>query len=170
MLMLGMVSMMLYSVLNVSIRMSDKGEKAIYEAARQHGIMRLLHDQVLSAYYDSNARKVLVSGQDDILRLVTRAPLRYRNDGVVLAVYRYDGSSGTLYYLEKRDFFNTAYNEDYVPDIDEMLVLSTGVKPISFTVEEDLQAVSISYGEQSYVLLPKCTDILAAANIVRGVP
>ena len=74
MLMLGMVSMMLYSVLNVSIQMSAKGEKAIDDAARQHGIMRLLHDQVLSAYYDSIARKVLISGEDEILRLVTSSP------------------------------------------------------------------------------------------------
>lgn len=168
MLMLGMVSMMLYSVLHVSIKMSAKGEKAIYDAARQHGIMRLLHDQVLSAYYDSIARKVLISGQDEILRLVTRAPLRYRNDGVVLAVYRYDKASETLYYTEKRDYFSIDYGEDYVPDFDEMLVLSTRVKPISFAVDEDSQAVSVSYGEQSYTLLPKCADILAAG--VTGLP
>ena len=55
-----------------------------------------------------------------------------------------------------------------MPDFDEMLVLSTRVKPISFTVDEDSQAVSVSYGDQAYTLLPKCTDILAAG--VTGAP
>lgn len=166
-LMLGMVSMMLYSVLNVSIRMSDKGEKAIYEAARQHGIMRLLHDQILSAWYDTTARKVQVSGGDEILRLVTRAPLRYRNDGVVLAVYRYDNGSGTLYYTEKRDYYNTDYDEEYVPDFDDMLVLSTGVEPLSFEVDEESQAVTVNYGEQSYLMYPKCA---ASSDTGSGIP
>lgn len=162
MLMLGMVAMMIYSVLNVSIKMSDKGEKTIYAEARQNGVMRLLHDQIISAYYDTFTRKILVSGGDEMLRVVTRAPLRYRNDGVVLAIYRFDSSTDTLYYLEKRDYYNTDYNEDYVPQLDEMLVLGTGLKPISFAVDEKTQAVTVNYGENSAVIVPRCTDIVTA--------
>lgn len=162
MLMLGMVSMMIYSVLNISIKMSDKGEKRIYEAARQHGVMRLLHDQIIQACYDTVSRKVSISGGDEVLRVVTRSPLRYRNNGVVLAVYRYEESSRTLYYLEKRDYYNTDYSQDYVPAIDDMLVLATGLKPISFAVDEESQAVTVNYGGRSSVIVPRCADILAA--------
>lgn len=159
MLMLSMVAMMIYSVLNVSIKMSDKGEKTIYADARYHGVLRLLHDQIISAYYDTVSRKVLISGDGEILRVVTRSPLRYRDDGVVLAVYRYDDSSGTLYYLEKRDYYNTDYNDEYVPDINDMLVLATGLKSISFAVDEKSRAVTINYGEQSWTIVPKCADV-----------
>jgi prepilin-type N-terminal cleavage/methylation domain-containing protein len=162
MLMLGMVTVMIYSVLNVGIKMSAKGEKAIYGAARQHGVMRLLHDQIISACYDNLSRKVLISGGDEILRVVTRSPLRYRNDGVVLAIYRYDSSTDTLYYIEKRDYYNTDYNEEYVPAFDDMLVLGTGLEPVSFAVDEKSQAVTVNYGEKSSVIVPKCADILAA--------
>ncbi|MEJ2689554.1 MAG: prepilin-type N-terminal cleavage/methylation domain-containing protein [Deltaproteobacteria bacterium] len=162
MLMLGMVTVMIYSVLNVSIKMSDKGEKKIYEAARQQGVMRLLHDQIISARYDSLSQKVLISGDDEILRIVTRSPLRYRNNGVVLAIYRYDSSTDTLYYVEKQDYYNTDYNEEYVPAFDDMLVLGTGLEPISFTVDEKSQAVTVNYGEKSSLIVPKCADILAA--------
>jgi len=168
MLMLGMVAMMIYSVLSISIKMSDKGQKAIYADARQHGVMRLLHDQIISAYYDTVSRTVLISGGDAILRVVTRSPLRYRDDGVVLAVYRYDDSTGTLYYLEKRDYYNTDYNDKYVPDIDDMLVLATGLKPISFDVDEKSRAVKINYDGQSWVIVPKCTDIPTSADMQGG--
>ncbi len=162
MLMLGMVAVMIYSVLNVSIRMSAKGEKTIYAAAREHGVMRLLHDQIISACYDTLTRKMLISGDDQILRVVTRSPLRYRNNGVVLAIYRYDGSTDTLYYIEKRDYYNTDYNEDYVPSFDDMLVLGTGLEPISFAVDEESRVVTVNYGKQTSVIVPRCADIQTA--------
>jgi prepilin-type N-terminal cleavage/methylation domain-containing protein len=161
---LGIISTMIYSVLNVGIKFSDKGEKAIQESARKNGILNLLHRQVTTAYYDTIRKKVMVSGDGEVLRVVTRSPLRYRNSGVVLAIYRYDQAEQILYYTEKRDYYNLDYDEEYLPDYDQMLVLSSEVPAVSFKVDEETQMVTFDYGEEEITIQPRCADILAAGG------
>jgi len=161
---LGMISTMIYSVLNVGIKFSDKGEKAINESARKNGILNLLHRQITTAYYDTIQKKVMISGAGEVLRVVTRSPLHYRNSGVVLAVYRYDRAEQILYYTEKRDYYNLDYDEEYLPEFDQMLVLSNGVPAISFEVDQETQMVTFDYGEEEIAIQPRCADILATGG------
>ena len=99
---------------------------------------------------------MLISADEEILRIVTRAPLLYPHAGVVLAVYRFDSDSATLYYQEKRDFYNVDYEEDYVPDYDEMVVLIEESVPISFSYPDDSSSVVIVYEDMEYEITPWC--------------
>ena len=163
-ILLGMITVMIYSVLNVGIKFSDKGERALVRTVRQHGLLNLLYRQIVSAYYDNVQRKVIVSGEGEVLRVVTRSPLRYRSAGVVLALYRYDPAEQVLYYSEKRDYYNIDYNEEYLPDFDTMLVLASGVPSLSFEVDEDTQKVAVVFGNETFDIQPRCTEI---AGLVR---
>jgi len=153
---LGMISVMIYSVLNVSIKFSDKGERVLEQSVRQHGLLNLLYRQIVTAYYDNVRKTVLISGEGEVLRVVTRAPLHYRSAGVALALYRYDPGSRVLYYTEKQDYYNTDYDEEYLPDFDEMLVLASDVAPLSFEVDEQTRLVTVSYGDKNFEMQPRC--------------
>ena len=159
-ILLGMITVMIYSVLNVGIKFSDKGERALVRTVRQHGLLNLLYRQIVSAYYDNTQRRVIVSGEGEVLRVVTRSPLRYRTAGVVLALYRYDPAEQVLYYSEKRDYYNIDYNEEYLPDFDIMLVLASGVPSLSFEVDEDTQKVAVVYGNETFDIQPRCAEML----------
>ena len=162
-ILLGMISVMIYSVLNVGIKFSDKGERALAMAVRQHGILNLLHRQIVTAYYDNVQKRVLVSGEGEVLRVVTRSPLRYRLAGVVLALYRYDPAEQVLYYSEKRDYYNSDYDEEYLPDFGNMLVLASGVPSLSFEVDEDAQTVTVVYDDEIFAIQPRCAEMPAYA-------
>jgi len=153
---LGVISVMIYSVLNVSIKFSDKGERALEQSVRQHGLLNLLYRQIATAYYDNIQKTVLVSGSDEVLRVVTWSPLHYRSSGVALALYRYDPGSRVLYYTERQDYYNTDYDEEYLPDFNDMLVLASDVAPLSFEVDEETRMVTVSYGDNIFEMQPRC--------------
>ncbi len=159
MLLLTMVSVMIYSVLKVGIRFSAQGEKRIVAMERKYGLLNLLQRQITGAVYDTRKRRLLITADGDMFKLVTRAPFTYPDVGVVLAVYRYDDADGTIYYLEKRDYYNTDYGDDYVPDFADMTVLARGENDFSITYDETMgPEVVLAYRGEEYVLVPKCAD------------
>ena len=159
MLMVTMVSVMIYSILNVGIQFSSKGEAKILALERQYGFLSLLKRQVNSAFYDVKEKKLLIYADDTVFRVVTRTPFIYRSAGVVLAIYRYDSSSQTIFYTEKRDYYNSDYDEGYVPDFDEMTELARNEAYFSIGYEETLgPEVILEYHGEEYVLLPKCLN------------
>jgi prepilin-type N-terminal cleavage/methylation domain-containing protein len=137
MLILVMVSVMLYSVLNVGIAFSRKGEARARQAGREHAFLELLHRQVHGAWYDQKQKKVLIDATKIQLTLVTSAPLLNRDQGVVMAVYLYDPSADTLYYTEKKDFYNADYRENYQPNRREMQVLMKEVGGLALVYQGD---------------------------------
>lgn len=155
-LLLAMVSTMIYSILNVSITFSEKGEKRILALERKLGLLGLLDRQIKCAVYDDRRKEVAMAADDTIFRLTTRAPLLYPRAETVLAVYRYDPDSNVLYYLEKRDFYNAEYEEDYLPDFDEMTVLIPDSPPLSFSYEEGESAVLVIFDGEEHVFTPWC--------------
>ncbi|MFZ5765954.1 MAG: PulJ/GspJ family protein [Thermodesulfobacteriota bacterium] len=155
-LLLAMVSTMIYSILNVSITFSEKGEKRILALERKLGLLGLLERQVKCAVYDDRRKEVAMSADDTIFRLTTRAPLLYARAETVLAVYRFDPNSNVLYYLEKRDFYNADYEGDYIPDFEEMTVLIPDSPPLSFSYEEGESAVLIIVDGEEHVFTPWC--------------
>jgi prepilin-type N-terminal cleavage/methylation domain-containing protein len=166
MLLLTMVSVMIYSILNVGIQFSSKGEKKILAIERQYGFLTLLKRQVSSALYSPKEKKLLISADDAIFRVVTRNPFIYRAAGVVLAIYRYDAGSQTVFYTEKRDYYNTDYDEEYVPDFDEMTELARNEDSFSISYDETLgPAVILEYRGKDYVFLPKCLNDELLAKI-----
>ena len=157
-LLLAMVSVMIYSVLNVGIKFTEKGERKIIHMERRLSLVGLLHRQVKSAWYDGHKKKVVISSDNDIFRLVTQVSFFYPAAGVVLAVYRFDPVEGIVYYLEKRDFYNSDYGDEYVPDYEDMQVLLVDVS--SFVLEyivED-RTVRLEFDDQEYEFSPWCRE------------
>ena len=157
-LLLGMTAAMIYSVLNVSIAFFGKGDRQILALEQKQGFVDLLFEQVNSAWYDRQHRKVMISADGEMLKIFTRHPLLYRQSGVVLAVYRYNPDDKTLYYLEKRDFYNIDYNDEYIPDFEDMRYLLKTDRPISMTYDEESGQVTLTYGEKQYAFVPKCLN------------
>lgn len=159
MVLLAMVAAMLYSVLNVGIKFSDQGSRKILAMERKYAFLSLVQRQVTSAVYDTTQRKTLMWANEDSFKVVTRNPYVYPEAGVVLAVYRYNEGDRAIYYLEKRDYYNIDYGEDYLPDFTEMSVLAWDEDP--FSVQYDPEAspeVVFSFRGAEYSLLPRCVD------------
>ncbi len=155
-LLLAMVSAMIYSVLHTGIRFSSQGERRILAVERRQGLATLLFMQVESAWYDPVRKDVVVAGDGELLRLVTGYPLLHREAGVVLAIYRYDPASATLYYTEKRDYYNIDYDDEFLPAYDEMLVLARGIAPVSLAVDEEEKTVAVQLGGTLFEVRPRC--------------
>lgn len=155
-LLLALASGMIYSVLQVSIRFSEKGEAKLLAIAREQGVLGLLQGQIKCAWFDN---KPMISADQDILRVVTSQPLVFRT-GVVLAIYRYDETEQRLYYLEKQDYYNTDYGETYIPAYDDMQLLSKNVAGLTMAYYEKEMKVSIGLGGKDYDFYPKATGVI----------
>lgn len=159
MLLLAMVSVMIYSVLNVGIRFSEQGNRHILAMERKFGFLSLLQRQIRSAVYDEKKKKIMMSAGDDIFRVVTRNPYLYEYAGVVLAVYRYSSSERAIYYTEKRDYYNIDYGEEYEPAFDEMTLLASDEEGFEVVYDGDAgPEVTFTYQGESYSLVPRCAD------------
>lgn len=153
---LGMVSTMIYSVLNVGINFSARGGKHLEKQARERNLLSLLHRQVNGALYDMRSGKVAISGEDGLLRIVTKQPLLYRTAGVVLAVYRVKADEQALYYLEKKDYFNTEYGEKFLPDFSEMMKMYVADQPLALVYDTEKSSVNVRLSGEEFVFYPKC--------------
>jgi prepilin-type N-terminal cleavage/methylation domain-containing protein len=149
-LLLALVSTMIASVLHVGINFVAKGEQRLLVAEREYGFLDLLRGQVRAAYFDERQRKVLISTEEEILRLVTREPLIHRGMGPVLAVYRYHPGEKNLYYLEKRDYYHLEYGEDYLPDYGEMVVLTAMEAPPALDYDQEKGEVTVDFAGKEY--------------------
>lgn len=159
MVLLAMVAAMLYSVLNVGIKFTDQGSRKILAMERKYAFLSLVQRQISSAMYSSAEKKILMWADDESFKVVTRSPYVYPEAGVVLAVYRYNQGDRAIYYLEKRDYYNTDYGEEYLPDFTEMSVLAWDEDPFSVGYDpETSPEVVFSFRGEEYTLLPKCTD------------
>lgn len=156
MILMVMVSTMLYSVLNTGIGFARKGEDKLWRIERDLSLLELLHRQVHGAWYDKLLKKVRITAEGDYLQLVTTAPLLNRDAGVVLAIYYYDPAEGTLFYTEKRDFYNPDYEEDYHPERAEMEVLMKDVGGISWAFDNTRGILQVAFGGKEYSLVVRC--------------
>lgn len=172
MVLLAMVAAMLYSVLNVGIKFTDQGGRKILAMERKYGFLILVQRQITSAVYDPVKKKILMSADDEIFRVVTRNPFIYPEAGVVLAIYRYNAGERAIYYAEKRDYYNTDYavldagTDGYAPDFEEMTVLAQDEEPFSVQYDEETgPEVLVSYREEEYALVPKSADAAARLKL-----
>ncbi len=155
-ILLTMVSTMIYSVLHTGIRFSSQGEEKIFELERRHGLATLLFQQLTSAWYDPQRKNVVLAGDGETLRIVTNYPLLYRDAGVVLAIYRYDPAQRKLYYTEKRDYYNIDYDEEYLPDYADMLLLAEDIGEVSLAVDDESLIAAIQLGATTFEVRPRC--------------
>lgn len=169
---LGMVSTMIYSVLSVGINFSAKGEKQLARLTREKNLLSLLRRQVNGAWYDMRFGKILISGGDGVLRIATRQPLLHRAEGIVMAVYRVNESEQALYYQEKKDYYNTDYNEEYLPDFTEMERMYAADRPFALNYEPEINRVSVNLDGEEFVFYPKCLPpgVIPVGNRKEGVP
>ncbi|MBA3015949.1 MAG: prepilin-type N-terminal cleavage/methylation domain-containing protein [Proteobacteria bacterium] len=156
---LAMVATMLYSVLNVGIKFTDQGGRKILAMERKYAFLSLVQRQTASAVYDVKQRKILMWADEDSFKVVTRSPYVYPEAGVVLAVYRYNEGDRAIYYLEKRDYYNIDYGEEYLPDFTEMSVLAWDEDPFSVQYDPaESPEVVFFFRDEEYALVPKCID------------
>jgi len=111
---------------------------------------------VHGGWYDERQKKVIVSAEENVLRIVTTAPLLYPEAGVVAAFYRFDSNEEALYYQEKRDFFNIDYDDQYQPDFEDMHLLLEDAGPLEFGYDEDSNVVQVTFMGEEYEFLPWC--------------
>ncbi len=152
---LGMISTMLYSVLNVGIAFSRKGEEQLARLAREQSLLDLLRRQVACAWYDQRQNRVRISGEENLLRIITRQPLLNRSAGTVLAVFRYDEGAQILYYLERKDYYNSKYGEEYRPEPSEMEPLYRAREGFSLAWDAEEATVSAVVGQREYLFSAK---------------
>lgn len=157
-LLLAMISAMIYSVLNVGIKFSHKGEAKILATERNRGFLALLHQQVNSAWYNIKSKKIEISADGDILRLITRHPLFSEHSGPVLAVYRYNDAEQTVYYMEKKDFYNPDYDDEFVPAFDEMFALLQTDHDLILEYDPEIGEVAVEYEGTQYIFIPRCLE------------
>ena len=157
MLLLTMVTAMVYSIMDRAIVFSEKGEKKLLALEQRQALLSLLERQVRSGWYDDKQKKVLISGDEEVLRLVTRSPLLYAGHGTVLALYSYDPAEQTLYYTERKDFYNPDYDE-VVPEWDEMEVLLEKSGDFELLFDEDVGKVTLAWQGKEYEFWPWCTE------------
>jgi hypothetical protein len=154
-LLLSIISVMIYSVLNVGIKFAHKGEVELLAIAREQGFISLLQQQVRSTLYDSKKKKLEITIDDDVLRLVTRRPLLYHQVDVVLAIYRYKADDRTVYYTEKVDYYNPDFAEGYLPDYEEMYPVISTAHDFAMEFDEKTGEVFIEYEETEYLFKPR---------------
>ena len=163
-LLLAMISTMIYSALRESINFSARGEARLQELARRQGLLELLGRQVREAWFDARQRRIQVTQEHDMLQIYTRFSLLHRDAGLVLAIYRYDQATATIYYLEKLDFYNAGYRADFVPPLAEMQVLARLSTPFAFAYDPRTDLVTVSLGQASYEFLPRCHPVAGKAE------
>ena len=155
MLLLAMITSMLYSILNVGIKFSQKGEGRLAEIGRQRSFLELFHRQVQGVWYDKRQGRLLIEGSNNQLKMVTTMPLVERDAGLVLAVYVYDPGDEVLYYSEKLDYFNVEYGDNYSPSTGEMHVLLRDLKEIDWQYDDTAGVLAVSYLGRDYEMAPR---------------
>jgi prepilin-type N-terminal cleavage/methylation domain-containing protein len=158
MLLLSMVATMIYSILNVSIRFTDKGGKNLVAMSREHAFLDLLRRQMSAAWLDEKQRRPIVRSEDGVTTIVTRNPLLLPNGGTVLAVYRVNEEERAVYYTEKRDFYNIDYDEEYEPQFEEMMALFPLEAELTMEVDEETSVLTVVYGDKEFELVPKTAE------------
>ena len=162
-LLLAMVSTMIYSVLRAGIDFNAKGEEKLQLMAQEQGLVSLLRRQIRSATYDKKQHRPWITANQETLQIITSQPFFAGRPGIVLAIYRYNPADSSLYYLEKKDFYNSEYHEDFLPDFDEMTRLVTTSLPLTLGYDQEAGQVSMRYNDQDYLFSPRCRP--AGANI-----
>ncbi len=155
-LLLAMICSMIYSALNVSIRFSDKADRKLLTLTREYGIHGLINRQVRNAWFDPRRTKVIISASNDQLRLVTRSSLLYPRAGLVLAYYRYEPVEDKIYYVEKRDYYNLDYDEDYRPPREDMFLLMEDSGGMDFSYSPRENKVELIHRDKHYEFVPGC--------------
>ena len=126
---------------------------------RKYAFLTLVQRQITSAVYDSTNKRIMMKADDEVFKVVTRNPFVYPEAGVVMAIYRYNAGERAIYYVEKRDYYNTDYGEDYVPDFSEMTVLARDQDTFSVAYDgETSPEVIFTYQGEEYSMVPKSVD------------
>lgn len=154
-LLLTIAAAMIASMLDRSLFFADRGEGKSREIEEHYALVALLQRQVQAGWFNPRTKKVEISGDRDLVRLVTAIPFQAGTGRVVMAFYRYNPDDNTLYYLEKKDFYNTEYS-DMVPDYSEMTALISGARGLGLEFDETTTTVTLTYGPRSYAFRPWC--------------
>ncbi len=156
-LIFSMISTLIFSILDRSFAFTAKGEARVLEIERHYGLIHLIRRQVQGAWFDQKLKAIQISSEtENRLTLTTTASLMHEDSTLVMAFYTFDPTTATLYYTERKDFYNTDYKHE-PPSLTEMIPLLTIEEPFSLQADPDSDFVILTYKGQEYIFHPFCT-------------
>lgn len=156
-LIFSMISVLIFSMLDRSFVFTAKGEARVLHLEQQYGLINLLRRQVQGAWFDPKLKKMHLSSETDRqFALITTSSLMFPGSIVVIAFYEFDPNDATLYYTERRDFYNPDYGKEFPPQT-EMIPLLTVTDPFSLQADPDSDFVILHFSNREYTFHPLCT-------------
>lgn len=156
-LIFSMISVLIFSMLNRSFDFTAKGEERVLQVERHYGFINLVRRQVQGAWYDLQQKEMQIRNvTENQFALVTTSSLMYGPATLVMAFYEFDPGEATLYYTERRDFYNPDYLDEF-PDRAGMIPLLKPEGTFSLQADPDSDFVTLRYGTETYVFHPFCT-------------
>jgi hypothetical protein len=73
-----------------------------------------------------------------------------------LALYRFDADERTVFYTEKKDFYNPDFDTDYRPDFDEMFAIVVTEKDFQLEYDSESGQVTLVYEDGQYTFTSRC--------------
>jgi prepilin-type N-terminal cleavage/methylation domain-containing protein len=154
----GLISALVFSILDRSFVFSAKGEARVLEIEQQYGLINLVRRQVQGAWFDQKRKKVHISSEtENRFALITTSSLMYSPSVLVMAFYEFDPRDSMLYYTERRDFYNLDYRDE-PPATEDMIPLLHIEGDFSLQADPDSDFVILLFKNKKYVFHPFCTE------------
>jgi prepilin-type N-terminal cleavage/methylation domain-containing protein len=155
-LIFSMISVLIFSILDRSAAFTAKGDKRVRTLEQNYNLSSLIRRQVQGAWIDQKQQKAGINQLSDLqISIITTSSIMYPPTTLVIAFYDFDEESGTLFYTERRDFYNQDYNDQF-PPIEEMIPLLVTDQPFRLQTTEESNLVSLTLAGKQYTFHPFC--------------
>ncbi len=155
-LIFSMISVLIFSILDRSALFTTKGEEQVRKLEQHYNLTLLVRRQVQGAWIDPATKSPNINQlSDQQFSVITTSSIMYPAASLILAFYEFDPDTGTLYYTERRDFYNPDYNDNFPPQ-DDMIPLLKTDKPFQLYTGEDSSLVTLVLAGKEYRFYPMC--------------
>lgn len=163
-LIFSMISVLIFSILDRSVLFTAKGEEQVRELEQHYNLTLLVRRQVQGAWIDPATKSPRLNQlSDQQFSIITTGSIMYPVASLVIAFYEFDPDTGTLYYTERRDFYNPEYT-DHFPPQEGMIPLLVTDKPLQLHSEEESNLVTLVLAGKEYRFHPMCSKPLEEDN------
>ncbi len=153
----GMISTLIFSILDRSFVFTEKGEAKILKIEQQNGFIDLVRRQVQGAWVDPRRRTTHINSENEQqFSIVTTSSIMFAGSPLVVAFYEFEPSTNTVYYTERKDFYNPDYVEQF-PNQEEMIPLLNVDDSFSLQTDENSDFVILFLNNKEYIFHPFCT-------------
>lgn len=157
-LMFSMISVLIFSMLDRSFVFTAKGEAQVLRLEQQYGLINLVRRQVQGAWLDPKQKKVHLNSENEYqFSIITTSSLMFQGSPLVIAFYEFNPGDATLYYTERKDYYNPDYVDQF-PDLEEMIPLLHVPEPFSLQADAESDFVTLFFNNEHYIFHPFCTQ------------